>query len=348
MELTQIFSDLGLQKRHLDSNKLEPTVQSSLSSLRVVDLDFEGKAFLLDAEAALAWNAMILESLKIGLQLRPYSGFRSMQYQQQLIKKHLANGRPLDDILNHIAIPGYSEHHTGCAVDVYVNTHAKLEEEFENTAEFKWLSQNAERFGFSLSYPRNNTKGIAYEPWHWFYKKGFANSYKFRPGQDWRPIAATFVRKMVFEMSEVKMPFDPNWQIDHLCYRVESEDQYQLFKSFFATEGKLLIESEVNGRLISTFKLSQPLLVNQHSIDLIELPAPKKSKPQIEGFEHIEIVCHEAFEKIQNSFSVLKFDVSGLKKSINAELELKLNSGSIKFHHQSLETVIAAEIEMKN
>ena len=73
------------------------------------------------------------------------------------------------DILTHIAIPGFSEHHTGKAIDIHANGHPVLEEAFEKTEEFMWLSKNAASFGFRLSYPRANTLGIIYEPWHWFY-----------------------------------------------------------------------------------------------------------------------------------------------------------------------------------
>ncbi|MBK7960075.1 MAG: D-alanyl-D-alanine carboxypeptidase family protein [Bdellovibrionales bacterium] len=31
-----------------------------------------------------------------------------------------------------------------------------------------WLTENASRFEFQLSYPRNNDHGIIYEPWHWY------------------------------------------------------------------------------------------------------------------------------------------------------------------------------------
>jgi D-alanyl-D-alanine carboxypeptidase len=81
----------------------------------------------------------------------------------------LKNGRPLDDILTHIAIPGFSEHHSGRAVDIHEDGHTVLEEEFEKTQAFAWLRENAARFGFRLSYPRGNDQGIIYEPWHWYF-----------------------------------------------------------------------------------------------------------------------------------------------------------------------------------
>jgi len=46
-----------------------------------------------------------------------------------------------------------------------------LEEEFEKSVAFQWLSVNAKDFGFRLSYPKENRFGIAYEPWHWFYEE---------------------------------------------------------------------------------------------------------------------------------------------------------------------------------
>jgi D-alanyl-D-alanine carboxypeptidase len=42
-----------------------------------------------------------------------------------------------------------------------------LNPNFENTAAFKWLEQNAAYYSFELSFPRNNPQGVSYEPWHW-------------------------------------------------------------------------------------------------------------------------------------------------------------------------------------
>ena len=65
------------------------------------------------------------------------------------------------------AAPGYSEHHTGCAVDIATPGSRPLTEEFEDSQAFRWLTDNAGKFGFSMSYPRNNPAGFIYEPWHW-------------------------------------------------------------------------------------------------------------------------------------------------------------------------------------
>lgn len=97
------------------------------------------------------------------------SGFRSVAYQRQIIDRKRARGDLLEAILRVNAAPGYSEHHTGRAVDIGTPDSRPLEEEFENTKAFRWLAQEAGRFGFRLSYPRNNPQGIVYEPWHWLH-----------------------------------------------------------------------------------------------------------------------------------------------------------------------------------
>ena len=76
----------------------------------------------------------------------------------------------LVDILRVNAAPGYSEHHTGRAIDLGTIGCRALEEEFELTEAFAWLENNAAHFQFSLSYPRNNPSGVIYEPWHWCFQ----------------------------------------------------------------------------------------------------------------------------------------------------------------------------------
>lgn len=76
----------------------------------------------------------------------------------------------MQQILEVSAAPGFSEHHTGRALDLTTPGGPVLEEPFEHTDAFAWLSESAGSFGFHLSYPRGNSHGIAYEPWHWAWK----------------------------------------------------------------------------------------------------------------------------------------------------------------------------------
>lgn len=145
---------------------------------------------------------------------------------------------------------------------------------------------------------------------------------------------------------ELLNAIDPHWFIDHLCYRTIDEENYQEMKKVFSTFGELLVEGDVNGRLISTFKLHRPILfrdVREWSIPLVEVPAPKAGKKTIEGLEHFEVVCDVSFEEIKKRFSKCKMDEKGLSKKLNPELEVEFGDFAIKFHHQSLEVVIEIE-----
>ncbi len=168
-QLVEIHSKLGITNQHLEKNKLKLQRQPALTNLEIVDINFEGKPFILHSTAANAWRDMVNAAEKEQIILKPFSGFRSYVHQMNLIERHLKNGRALESILTHVAIPGFSEHHSGLAVDVHADGNAVLEEAFELTKEFNWLQQNAERFHFYLSYPRGNNQGIIYEPWHWYY-----------------------------------------------------------------------------------------------------------------------------------------------------------------------------------
>ncbi len=102
-----------------------------------------------------------------GIALDAISGFRSVEYQAAIIRRKRARGLSLDSILSVNAAPGYSEHHSGRALDIGSPGEPPAEESFERTAAFAWLQSNARRFGFRMSYPRDNPFGIVYEPWHW-------------------------------------------------------------------------------------------------------------------------------------------------------------------------------------
>ena len=67
--------------------------------------------------------------------------------------------------------PGYSEHHTGYAVDFIDGSQpaTDLNAAFETTPAFGWLEQNAPFYGFEMSFPKGNDQNVAYEPWHWRY-----------------------------------------------------------------------------------------------------------------------------------------------------------------------------------
>jgi hypothetical protein len=131
--------------------------------------DAFGRRAWLQAPAARAWQRMRAAAAIDNVTLQLVSAFRHAAYQTRLVQRKLARGMTLDEILAVNAAPGYSEHHSGRAIDLTTPGCAPAEVEFEATPAFEWLHRNAARFGFRLSYPRGNPHGVTYEPWHWYH-----------------------------------------------------------------------------------------------------------------------------------------------------------------------------------
>ena len=118
-------------------------------------------------EAAARWQQMVEAAAADGVRLLIVSGFRDFEYQAGLIRRKLEAGQAIGEILTVNAAPGFSQHHTGLAVDIATPGSRPLTEEFEDSEAFRWLTRRAGEFGFSMTYPRGNEYGFVYEPWHW-------------------------------------------------------------------------------------------------------------------------------------------------------------------------------------
>ncbi len=135
--------------------------------------------------------------------------------------------------------------------------------------------------------------------------------------------------------------------IDHICFRVKTFDEYQNKKIEFLDIADLLVESLVNGRNISTFRLKNPITFKDNTISLVELPAPKKSHSYESGLEHLEFVTKEPLQKIVDRHPHLKFETFGINKKINPDITLKLGEYCIRYHNSSLEDIIKSELKHK-
>lgn len=112
----------------------------------------------------------------IGKKLLVGSGYRSPAYQLFLFVWYL-NMYDFDitKTVKRVAMPGYSEHCVADTVAIdFITTDGVPQENdernFEDTKEYKWLLENAKKFGFEESYSKENTFGVSYEPWHWRYQ----------------------------------------------------------------------------------------------------------------------------------------------------------------------------------
>lgn len=129
-------------------------------------------AYQLTPATCHAWLAMQEAARAQGIPLALVSAFRSAERQHDIIAAKIALGQSIIDILTSVAPPGYSEHHTGRAIDIGTSEASALEEVFETTTSYAWLRVHAQAFGFVMSYPRNNPEGFVFEPWHWCYRGG--------------------------------------------------------------------------------------------------------------------------------------------------------------------------------
>jgi D-alanyl-D-alanine carboxypeptidase len=138
--------------------------------LVIAETDAEGREHLLVPTAAAAWRQMTQDAGGEGVVLHIASAFRTLDRQTEIIRRKLERGLTLEQILCVSAPPGYSEHHSGGAVDICTPGCPPFEPEFDRTEAFGWLSSHAKRYGFVLSFPPNNRYGYSYEPWHWCFR----------------------------------------------------------------------------------------------------------------------------------------------------------------------------------
>ena len=126
-----------------------------------------------------AYEAMMKAMTKdLGTRLYVESGYRSFAYQLYLFLFYLPkHNYSIRETNRFVALPGHSEHGAPShqAID-FINAEGingeDHPEEFEVLPEYAWLTKNAGRFDFVLSYPRDNPWHTSFEPWHWHYEGG--------------------------------------------------------------------------------------------------------------------------------------------------------------------------------
>jgi D-alanyl-D-alanine carboxypeptidase len=125
----------------------------------------------LDPEAGKALMKLIYAARNEGVWIIPVSGFRTIERQQKLFQDQIKRRGSAKAAAKVSAPAGYSEHHTGFAVDLADGRFPKQDVtcQFENTDAYRWLTVHAKDFGFEMSFTPNNSQGISYEPWHWRY-----------------------------------------------------------------------------------------------------------------------------------------------------------------------------------
>ncbi len=130
--------------------------------------EFAKKGMMLDKDTKDAFIKMARDAKDKGLNLRAISTYRTYDYQANLYSNY-AKSDGVNNADTYSARPGFSEHHTGLAIDI--DNITKVYTDFIDTKEFKWMMENAHKYGFILRYPsdKENITGYIYEPWHYRY-----------------------------------------------------------------------------------------------------------------------------------------------------------------------------------
>ncbi len=138
-----------------------------------ISLDYINNDYLHDSKKDLQFHTsalpflerMLSRAKRDNINLKIISAYRSFGTQATLKSGYLITYGSGSNQFS--ADQGYSEHQLGTAVDITEeDSSATLTLAFEKTSAFDWLTKNAYKYGFVLSYPKGNAY-YQYEPWHW-------------------------------------------------------------------------------------------------------------------------------------------------------------------------------------
>lgn len=166
------YSKFDLPKREVDTLVLV-NYENKLTKGFYIDLvEFDG--YQVSRVLVDDLNNMYDQALKDGVKIYINNAYRSVESQEKIfnsrVNKYMKNKMSKRDAValtkKSVQVPGYSEHHTGLAIDF-----SKLGDYQVNSKMWKWLSENASDYGFILRYPssKTNITKISYEPWHYRY-----------------------------------------------------------------------------------------------------------------------------------------------------------------------------------
>ncbi len=142
--------------------------QLTFEDYRIYVLPQTCEAFVKMAEAA----------RRDSIELIADSGFRSPAFQRSIIRRRMEKGDRFEKVLESVAPPGYSEHHTGRTLDL-----CPSEARFAFSDAYHWLKEHAPEYGFFETLPEDPAAPLTWESWHWTYLDDSVSS-SVRPPAD--------------------------------------------------------------------------------------------------------------------------------------------------------------------
>lgn len=173
-------------------NKLPDDYEAK--DLELIDSKYSVSQMKLNKTAKEHFEEMCTDAKSINLYIKAVSAYRTKEYQSKLYNDYVnSNGRKYAE--NYSARPRHSEHETGLAVDVKGGLNGYTL--FENTEEYKWVLQNAQKYGFIVRYQKEkeNITGYKYESWHLRYVGKDVAEYIHKKGITFDEYYAIFLDK---------------------------------------------------------------------------------------------------------------------------------------------------------
>ena len=156
-------------------NKQNKIKTSYLKNYKLVSIkNYEQEECLLEEETFKAYLKLKKYLEKQNIEIALDSGYRSLEYQQELYEKFKQELKQ-EDVSYRVALPGTSEHHTGLALDIILKINGKYLEADKDIKKhlniFQEIEASLSKFGFILRYPKGKEEitKYQYEPWHFRY-----------------------------------------------------------------------------------------------------------------------------------------------------------------------------------
>lgn len=208
-----VNKELRLPSDYIPADLVVPDVKFSIS--------YYDEKKLMRKTAAEALKELFDAAAYNGLSLCGVSAYRSYERQYEIFTNNVKT-QGMEHTAKYSAIPGYSEHQTGLAIDVSTKSvNYRLDAFFANTPEYEWLKENAHLYGFIIRYADDKTSitGYSFEPWHIRYvgktlaKYLYDNNmcleeyYKFVPSEDYsQAISYDNLEDYGIDPDDVKVP----------------------------------------------------------------------------------------------------------------------------------------------
>ncbi len=203
---TVLYVNIGLDKEYYTDPNIVDTFSITMivnkynklsdgfvvPDITAISKDFSDGETYMTKEAVDAFENMARDAKAQGYDLFANSAYRDHDKQQRLWDYYLKlYGKSYND--KYVALPGFSEHETGLAIDIK-SPHNSV---FKNSKEYKWVLNNGYKYGFIHRYPSSKTDitGISTESWHFRYVGVEAATYIYEHNLCFEEYYAMFLDK---------------------------------------------------------------------------------------------------------------------------------------------------------